>query len=125
MPRIFGLDIGTTSVGWAVIDWDDGIAEGQVIKLGVRIFPEGTVPVGQKRESRNRARRDARLLRRQLRRRKQRRKDVGHLLTSAGLLPPFGTAAWHDAMASDPYEARSRGLNAPLTPFECGRASTI
>ena len=40
MERIFGLDIGTTSIGFAVIDHDTERQSGRILRLGVRIFPE-------------------------------------------------------------------------------------
>jgi len=40
MPLIFGFDIGTTSVGFAVIEHDPELASGKIHRLGARIFPE-------------------------------------------------------------------------------------
>ena len=37
MSKILGLDLGTNSIGWAIID--DGAKK--IIDCGVRIFPEG------------------------------------------------------------------------------------
>ena len=70
MPLVFGLDIGTTSVGFAVIDHDSEGAMGKIHRLGVRIFPEARDPKGVPL---NQERRQARLRRRQLRRRRERR----------------------------------------------------
>ena len=43
MKRILGLDLGTTSVGWAVVDQAENDKEkSQIIKLGVRIVPLDT-----------------------------------------------------------------------------------
>ena len=39
--RIWGLDLGTTSIGFAVVDHDSQEQSGQIIKMGVRIFHEG------------------------------------------------------------------------------------
>ncbi len=38
--RILGLDLGTNSIGWAVVD-DDGCGEFELIRRGVHIFQEG------------------------------------------------------------------------------------
>ncbi len=46
VPIIFGLDIGTTSIGYAVIDHDTDRAAGTILRLGVRIFPEARDPKG-------------------------------------------------------------------------------
>ncbi len=39
--RIWGFDVGTTSIGFAVIDYDSDRKAGRIERLGVRIFPEG------------------------------------------------------------------------------------
>lgn len=123
MKRIFGLDIGTTSIGFAVIEHDDD-GEGRIRRLGVRIFPEARDPKGIPL---NQQRRQARMRRRQLRRGRQRRHDIGTVLHEAGLLPAFDLSPqseWHALMKRDPYALRARGLDEAetLTPYEFGRA---
>ena len=44
MALVFGFDIGTTSIGFAVIDHDPGQGTGKIHRLGVRIFPEARDP---------------------------------------------------------------------------------
>jgi len=44
--RVFGFDIGTTSIGFAVIDHDPEGETGQILRLGVRVFPEARDPDG-------------------------------------------------------------------------------
>ena len=39
--RIWSLDLGTTLIGFAVVDNDSQEQSGQIIKMGVRIFHEG------------------------------------------------------------------------------------
>lgn len=119
MALIFGFDIGTTSVGFAAIEYDPGTATGRILRLGARIFPEARDPKGTPL---NQARREKRMMRRQLRRRRQRRRDLNTALQSAGLLPPFGGPEWAAVMTADPIELRTDGLNGPLTPFQLGRA---
>lgn len=119
MAKIFGFDVGTTSIGFAAINFDSDRATGTILRMGVRIFPEARDPDGTPL---NQTRRAKRMARRQLRRRKERRRHVNESLSAAGLLPPFGGQQWRDLMASDPYELRSRGLSQPLTPHEFGRA---
>ncbi len=70
--RIWGLDLGTTSVGFAVIDHDAKGEHGRIDRLGVRIFSEGVTE--DKKEPRNKTRRTKRLMRRGIRRRKLRRR---------------------------------------------------
>ncbi|HVY91023.1 MAG TPA: type II CRISPR RNA-guided endonuclease Cas9 [Hyphomonadaceae bacterium] len=119
MARVFGLDIGTTSVGFAVVDLDNDRAQGRILRLGVRIFPEARDPDGTPL---NQERRAKRMMRRQLRRRRQRRRALNEILAAAGLLPSFGSPDWPKVMASDPYALRDRGLAEALAPHELGRA---
>ena len=54
MQRIWGFDIGTTSVGFAVVHLDEEHDAGTIAHEGVRIFPEGRTE--DKLEPRNQAR---------------------------------------------------------------------
>ena len=120
MSLIFGFDIGTTSIGFAVIDHDPGLATGTIRRLGVRIFPEARDPKGAPL---NQERRQARLRRRQLRRRRERRRLLGQLLSDAGLLPAYGSPEWNKVMKCDPYDLRKRAFeDEALSPYEIGRA---
>jgi CRISPR-associated endonuclease Csn1 len=117
MARIFGFDIGTTSIGWAVADHagNDGMLHG----LGVRIFPEARDPDGTPL---NQQRRQKRMMRRQLRRRRARRRTLNELLSEAGLLPRFDSPGWAKAMHGDPVALRARALTEKLEAHELGRA---
>ena len=119
MRLIYGLDIGTTSIGWAVIRTEESKQFGRLEALGVRIFPEARDPDGTPL---NQTRRSKRMMRRQLRRRRERRRSLNELLTTYGLLPPFGGDEWVSKMESDPYILRNKGLTEALTPHELGRA---
>jgi CRISPR-associated endonuclease Csn1 len=119
--RIFGLDIGTTSIGFAVIDQIDD-QTGSIQRLGVRIFPEARDPDGTPL---NQQRRAKRMMRRQLRRRRERRRTLNELLNEAGFLPAFNkerASEWSRVMQVDPYELRNRGITQALNPQEFGRA---
>jgi CRISPR-associated endonuclease Csn1 len=118
--RIFAFDVGTTSVGFAVADYDETAQTGSIIRMGTRIFPEGTTE--KKKEPRNQARRKARLARRQLRRRRVRKLELSQVLAQEGLLPAFGGDEWRRVMAADPYVLRAKGLTEKLEPLEVGRA---
>lgn len=117
-PRIFGLDIGTTSIGFAVIDCDFEHENGRILRLGTRIFPEARDPDGTPK---NQERRQKRMMRRQCRRRRERRKLLNEILLAAGLLPAFGSADWPQIMMLDPYALRDRGIDEELAPHEIGR----
>lgn len=117
--RILGLDIGTTSIGFALIDLDKERQSGNVVRLGVRIFPEARDPDGTPL---NQTRRAKRTMRRQFRRRRERRRSLNELLAANALLPAFGGDPWRAAMAADPYALRARGLQEALAPHELGRA---
>lgn len=119
MPLIFGFDIGTTSVGFAVIERDANPSSGKILRLGVRVFPEARDPKGTPL---NQERRRKRMARRQFRRRRIRRRLLNELLSGAGLLPEFGSPDWQAIMAVSPYDLRRRALEAELAPFEVGRA---
>ena len=92
---VLGLDVGTTSVGWAAISLNQTGKPTGILKTGVRGFDTvvtGNVEKGQD-ESNAIARRNARLVRRQLRRRAARQDELFHLLQQQGLLPSYrGTA---------------------------------
>ena len=120
MALIFGFDIGTTSIGFAVIEHDQNRATGTIRRMGVRIFPEARDPKGTPL---NQDRRVARMRRRQLRRRRERKRLLSDLLHEAGLLPARGSPDWDKTMKSDPYDLRKRASEgATLSPFEVGRA---
>ncbi|MFN3370900.1 MAG: type II CRISPR RNA-guided endonuclease Cas9 [Sphingomonadaceae bacterium] len=119
---VFGFDIGTTSIGWAVVRMDSASGAGEILRMGIRIFPEARDPDGIPL---NQERRRRRMMRRQLRRRRTRRHDLNMLLSEAGLLPPFSKekgSSWAAAMAQDPWGIRKRALSEPLAPHDLGRA---
>ena len=39
MKKILGLDLGTNSIGWALIEQDFNKKEGKILGLGSRIIP--------------------------------------------------------------------------------------
>lgn len=87
--RILGLDLGTESVGWTLLDLD-GIDNPTIVRAGVHRFDagvEGDFESGRD-ESRAAARRNARQPRRQIWRRARRRRKILRLLQRHGLLPP-------------------------------------
>ncbi len=86
---VLGIDLGSASLGWALIGLDHHGSPAKILKLGVRIFEaavSGDFEKGQD-ESNAVARRGARLIRRQLRRRAARQAELFRLLQKNSLLP--------------------------------------
>lgn len=118
MGKILGLDVGYSSLGWAVVDLESQSVDG----MGVRIFTPGVDNVnGSNEASRNANRRMKRLIRRQYERRRKRKNNLRKFLMEKGFLPT-DPAQYEALLALDPYEVRRRGLDAKLDLFEIGRA---
>ena len=122
MPITLGLDLGTNSIGWALVR-EDGAGGGAVAGCGVRIFEEAVD--AKTRAPKNAARRSARLARRVLQRRARRRALLRRTLAGAGLLPAE-LADGNDLERGlndlgDPYDLRKRALDEPLEPHQVGR----
>jgi CRISPR-associated endonuclease Csn1 len=122
--KVLGLDIGTTSIGWAIIE------EGQeIIKTGVHIFPVGVrddkyLKSGTE-ESKNVARRSARMARRLLFRYKLRRAQLKKILLQNGMMPDMvehkGKLLLTPFMGRDLYKLRFDALNQQISLQELGR----
>jgi len=149
---VLGIDLGTNSVGWAMV----GLVDGEPTKLlraGVRVFDagmEGDIESGQE-QSKNLKRREARLHRRQLWRRARRMTKSFNLLRQFGLLPggdastpekrqdlineldqdiracdwfknEAASRAYPEPEQTLPYILRAAALDEPLQPYHLGRA---
>jgi len=122
-----GLDIGSNSIGWALVDEEAGSIEA----AGVRIFPMGLESTQSGEKSKNADRRVARGTRRLLRRRSKRKKALRKLLCEMKLLPPVANkernapdrVEWEREtfLSADPYTLRKKALDEPLEPYELGR----
>ncbi|MGI9345574.1 MAG: type II CRISPR RNA-guided endonuclease Cas9 [Gammaproteobacteria bacterium] len=118
-----GLDVGTNSLGWAVIETDQDHQPIQLEKIGSRIFSSG-------RDSKTLAtlaatRRQKRLARRQRDRYLQRRRYLMRELIDLRLMPQELAARKQLLLRKpvlNPVELRHRALHAKLTLFEIGRA---
>ncbi len=119
-----GLDLGTNSIGWALVDYDEYQRPQQLIDCGVRIFQEAVDL--KTRTPKNQQRREARAVRRQTSRRRRRREKLLNLLVRNGLLPsevqtePRLEVLFNDL--GDPYQLRKKALDGALSPHEFGRA---
>lgn len=132
MAKILGLDLGTNSIGWALID--DKL--NKIIGMGSRIFPVGVDNLGdgEGELSKNAGRTGARGTRRQFFRRRLRKKVLLKELASLNMCPlsnedfdnwkitkKFPTQELASWFALNPYELRHRALNEKLSFEEIGR----
>lgn len=94
MKRILGIDTGTNSLGWAVIDRDeDGAC--RLIKKGSYIFQEGVKIEKGNESSKSSERSDHRSLRRQYFRRRLRKIEVLKVLIDLGWCPYLSAEVLH------------------------------
>lgn len=94
MKRILGIDTGTNSLGWAVIDRDeDGAC--RLIKKGSYIFQEGVKIEKGNESSKSSERSGHRRLRRQYFRRRLRKIEVLKVLIDLGWCPYISAEALH------------------------------
>lgn len=147
MSKILGLDLGTNSIGWAVVEKNDE----KITDAGARIFPEGVVNLGKggkensknAEKSKNAERREFRQARRQVARKKIRKIKLLELLIDQGMCPlrheelnkwkhwnknektagrgfPESEKfkAW---LKLNPYELRSKAVEEDITREELGR----
>ena len=114
-----GLDLGTSSLGWAMLRLDENNQPCAVIKAGVRIFSDGRDPKTQESLAvqRRLARQQRRTRDRALRRKNRLIKDLVEL----GFFPADQTT--RKALEQlDPYRLRAEGLVRQLQPEEFARA---
>ncbi len=119
---ILGLDLGTNSIGWALIETDGDKNPKKIIGMGSRIFQEAVE--GTKRTPKNKHRREKRGMRRSLRRRRERREALRYLLIGKNMLPDNEServSLLTDDGQYNPYLLRKRGLDEKLSPHEFGR----
>jgi CRISPR-associated endonuclease Csn1 len=147
---VLGLDVGTNSVGWAVLGLSSQGQPDSIIACGSRVFEAGVDGTSEqiaagKDSPRGVARRLARLQRRQTLRRARRRRKIFRLLMTHGLLPridrtsPAGIHACIEKLDSElrpnwlkpgdhrgqlvfPYLLRAAAASRALPPHELGRA---
>ena len=113
-----GLDIGSKSIGWALLDTGE---KPPIVDIGVRVFPEGVDRDTQGLEkSKNATRREARGARRTHQRRNLRKQQLLSVLQSKGLLPNDDSQLM-SLFHTNPYELRKKGLDEKLEPYEFGR----
>ena len=113
MKYSIGLDIGTTSIGWAIIDEDNKRIE----KVGVRIFEKPENPKDGK--SLSETRRTARSTRRRLKRRRQRLNFIKRFFRDNNLLSKEQIEELlKPENKLDPYKIREKALNEKISNDE-------
>nr|WP_294929157.1 type II CRISPR RNA-guided endonuclease Cas9 [uncultured Flavobacterium sp.] len=133
MAKILGLDLGTNSIGWALID----DVQNKILGIGSRIFPMGVENLGEgegREMSKNAGRTGARGVRRQFFRRRLRKKILLQKLSENNMCPiiaadfedwkktkQFPSDKLTNWFALNPYELRQKALNEKLTLEEIGR----
>ena len=121
--NVVGVDIGTNSIGWALIEESELHLPRAIKAAGVRIFQEAVD--AKTRTPKNLQRRMARLARRVLARRTRRKQRLQNLLLKYDLLPAeIADAQCRESVFTafgDPYALRAKGLDQPLTRHQFGR----
>ena len=114
MKYALGLDLGTTSIGWSVVNLD----KNRIEDLGVRIFEKPEDP--QDGKSLAVPRRTARSARRRLKRRRQRLNYLKQFFVKNSLLTDqqIEQLLTPHAGQLDPYVIRQKGLTERLSPEE-------
>ena len=116
MKYSLGLDIGTSSVGWAVLD----LEKERIHDLGVRIFERPEDP--QNGDSLAKPRRDARSARRRLKRRRQRLNNLKKFFVDQNILTKDQVEEVLDPESDynklDVYALRSKAITEELSPEE-------
>ncbi|MFZ2300700.1 MAG: type II CRISPR RNA-guided endonuclease Cas9 [Gallionella sp.] len=113
------LDLGSTSLGWAMIRLNADNEPCAVIKAGVRIFSNGRNP--KDGSSLAVTRREARAMRRRRDRLLKRKARMMRTLIEYGFFP--SEESERKALETmNPFALRAKGLDASLTPAEFGRA---
>jgi CRISPR-associated endonuclease Csn1 len=113
------LDLGSTSLGWAMVRLNQESEPCAVIKAGVRIFSDGRNP--KDGSSLAVTRREARAMRRRRDRLLKRKARMMQTLLRHGFFPQDEITR-KSLEKIDPYVLRAKGLNEALTPEEFARA---
>ncbi len=115
-----GLDLGITSVGWAVVELDKNDEPFRIINIGSRIFEKAEVP--KTGASLALPRREARSARRRLRRHRHRLERIKNLLIKASVITPNELAVLYNSKnLKDIYELRVCALERKLSQDEFAR----
>lgn len=132
MSKTLGLDLGTNSIGWAIIDTIDQ----KILGMGSRIFPMGIENIGEgdNELSKNASRTGSRGTRRQFFRKRLSKKKLLIALAKLSMCPLSNDdiAKWNETkqfpeielkewFSLNPYELRYQALHQEISLFELGR----
>lgn len=119
MAYCIGLDIGITSVGWAVLKLDENDQPYRIDKLGSRIFDAAEHP--KDGSSLAAPRREARGARRRLRRHKHRLERIRYMIVRENILSEDELSHLYDGEVSDIYMLRTKALDEKVSDKEFAR----
>ena len=119
MKYRLGLDIGTNSIGWAVLDLENPNFRSRLVAAGVRIFSEGRDP--KSKATLKATRTQKRSMRRRRDRYHQRRTYLLVELTKAGLFPNDNDERYR-LQKLNPLEIRASALTEKIPLHHLGRA---
>jgi len=125
IERILGVDLGISSLGWAVVEYDkDNETNNKIIDCGVRLFTAAETP--KEKESPNKARREARGIRRIIKRRRVRMNEIKRLCQKYELIDKIdlldNEGMFHSNQnRTDVWELRHDALYRTLTGKELAR----
>ena len=114
-----GLDIGITSVGYAVVALDMDENPWGIIRMGSRIFDAAENP--KDGASLALPRREARSARRRLRRHRHRIERIKNLILKSGLLTDTDMDCLYNGQLEDIYALRVKALDEPVGNKELAR----
>ena len=139
MKKILGLDLGVSSIGWALVNEAENSEEqSSIVKLGVRVINyDGFVSSDTGKEvkgdpgdffskgkgvSPNKARTDSRSMRRNLQRYKLRREELVNFLTQAGFISNETILSEHgNSTTFETYRLRAKAATERISLEELAR----
>lgn len=127
MKKILGLDLGTTSVGWALVnEAENENEESSIVKLGVRIVSLSTDEIDQFKKGKaitvNADRTLKRGARRNLQRYKLRRETLKSILKNNGFIEESSVLAEHGNKTTfETYQLRAKAVTEKISLLELAR----
>lgn len=114
-----GIDMGSTSIGWCLLELDENNIPRGIKKMGVRLFPDGRDD--KKKEPLSVVRREKRGARRNRDRALERLNNLISKFSEIDFLPSDEEERKR-LFRLDPYQLRSRALDEKLSKYEIARA---